>query len=153
VITRYRNKNANLRSPLQRILQHAGDSQWPKLFQNLRSTRETELGEKYPIHVVCAWLGNSPSVAKAHYLQVTEEHFDRAAKRLTENARPELGGTESGTPVAQKAAQQPAAGLCKDSQEMQQPLGAHGVMHSIAVACECLQNDQVPPVGLEPTTL
>jgi hypothetical protein len=35
-------------------------------FQNLRSTRETELAEAYPIHVVIAWLGNSDNVAREH---------------------------------------------------------------------------------------
>lgn len=30
-----------------------------------------------------AWLGNSPDIAKKHYLQLTEEHFQRA-----------VGGTE-----------------------------------------------------------
>jgi hypothetical protein len=55
-------------------------SPWPKLFQNLRSTRETELAEDDPIHVVCAWVGNTQAVATKHYLQVTDEHFDRAAQ-------------------------------------------------------------------------
>ena len=31
-------------------------------------------------HVVCAWIGNSKVVARKHYLQVTEEHFERAAR-------------------------------------------------------------------------
>ena len=79
VITRYRDKNANLRTQLERIIRKAGLEPWPKLFQNLRSTRETELAETYPLHVVCAWIGNSQAVARKHYLQVTDEHFDRAA--------------------------------------------------------------------------
>ena len=49
------------------------------MFQNLRSTRETELVEEFPEHVVCIWLGNSRIVAAKHYLQVTNEHFERAA--------------------------------------------------------------------------
>ena len=53
---------------------------WPKLWQNLRSTRETELAERYPIHVVRAWMGNSQPVAAKHYLQVTDEHFEQAAR-------------------------------------------------------------------------
>ena len=48
---------------------------WPKLFQNLRSARETELTERFPLHVVTAWIGNSELVARRHYLQVTDEHF------------------------------------------------------------------------------
>ncbi len=78
VITRYRDSNANLRTQLERIIRKAGIEPWAKPFQNLRSTRETELAEQYPLHVVVAWLGNSQPVAAKHYLQVTAEHFERA---------------------------------------------------------------------------
>jgi hypothetical protein len=37
------------------------------------------------MHVVCEWIGNSQTVAKKHYLQVTAEHFERA-KEATQNA-------------------------------------------------------------------
>ncbi|MEM6260746.1 MAG: integrase, partial [Planctomycetota bacterium] len=66
---------------LKRILRKAGLEPWPKLFQNLRSSRETELAERFPLHVVTAWLGNSATVAQKHYLQVTEAHIAEAAKR------------------------------------------------------------------------
>src|SRR5690606_29543204 len=36
---------------------------WPRVFQNLRSSRQTELAERYPMHVVCAWMGNTQAVA------------------------------------------------------------------------------------------
>jgi hypothetical protein len=75
VITRYRKKNSNLRTSLERIICKAQLKPWPKLFQNLRSSRETELTEKFPLHVVCAWMGNSQLVAAKHYLQITDEHF------------------------------------------------------------------------------
>jgi integrase len=98
VITRYRDTNANLRTQLERIIKKAGLKSWPKPFQNLRSTRETELAETWPEHVVCAWIGNTVAVARKHYLQVTDEHFEQAA----------LKGTGEGEPrqVAQNAAQQ-----------------------------------------------
>ena len=67
--------NANLRTQLYRFIHRAGVEPWPKLFQNLRVSREAELAGEYPIHVVCAWLGNTTTVANKHYLQVTEEHF------------------------------------------------------------------------------
>jgi integrase len=82
VISRYRDSNSNLRTQLMRFIRKAGLQPWPKLFQNLRSTRETELAEMYPIHVVCKWIGNSQSVAKEHYLQVTDSHFEAALRAL-----------------------------------------------------------------------
>jgi integrase len=77
-ITRYRRSNANLRTSLIRYIRRAGLEPWPKLFNNLRSSCQTELEEHFPSHVVCAWLGNSERVAREHYLQVTEAHFERA---------------------------------------------------------------------------
>ena len=79
VIENYRSDVKNFRTRFEKIIIRAGLQPWPKLFQNLRSTRQTELEDDFPSHVVCAWLGNSEAVAKKHYLQVTEDHFDRAA--------------------------------------------------------------------------
>jgi integrase len=80
VINRYRDGDQNLRTQLQRIIRRAGLEPWPKPFQNLRATRETELAEIFPVHVVCAWIGNTERIAAKHYLQVTEEHFALATR-------------------------------------------------------------------------
>ena len=95
-----------------RIIRKAGIEPWPKLFQNLRSTRETELAEQYPLHVVCAWIGNSQPVAAKHYLQVTEGHFRQAAgtqavgrKKARQSPLPaDLAGAWAGLPEHVKAA-------------------------------------------------
>src|SRR5262245_27816389 len=80
VIARFRGVGVNLRTQLERIIARAGLVPWPKLFHNLRASRQTELAERYPIHVVCAWLGNSTAIANEHYLQVTEAHYNQAAQ-------------------------------------------------------------------------
>lgn len=85
VISRYRDTNINLRTQLLRIIDRAGLAPWPKLFQNLRSTRQTELAEYFPQHVVCAWIGNSKEVAAKHYLQVTDTHFKKATQYPTQS--------------------------------------------------------------------
>ena len=95
VITRYRRPNSNLRTLMMKIIRRAGLKPWPKLFQNLRSTRETELADQFPIQVVCDWIGNTEAIASKHYLQVTEDHFARAV---------EQGALKEG----QKEGQQPA---------------------------------------------
>ena len=93
VVQRYRAPNANLRTQLLRILARASLSAWPRLFHNLRASRETELANEFPIHVVCEWIGNSPDVARRHYLQVTEEHFKKATSNPTSHMHAE-GRTE-----------------------------------------------------------
>ena len=70
--------DANLRKQMTRLIRLAGVPVWPKLFQNIRSTRQTELEERFPRKTVCEWMGNSETVADQHYLQVRDEHFDRA---------------------------------------------------------------------------
>jgi integrase len=72
-------RNCNLRTTMEKIIKRAGMTVWPRPFHNLRSSRQTELSERFPTHVVCAWLGNSPDVAREHYLQVTDAHFEAAA--------------------------------------------------------------------------
>ena len=63
---RYANAGPMYRKTLASIIKQAGLTPWPKLFQNCRSARETELPEQYPMHVVCAWIGNSPKAAERH---------------------------------------------------------------------------------------
>ncbi len=100
VITRYRDPNVNLRTHFERIIRKAGFDPWPKPWQNLRATRETELAENYPAHVVTSWIGNSQAVATKHYLMVTDEHFAQAAGPIAL--------LESKPVEARKAAQIPA---------------------------------------------
>ena len=78
VINRYRGDNQNLRTQFERILRRAGVRAWERLFHNLRGSRETELTEQFPLHVVCGWIGNSALIAARHYLQVTDDHFAKA---------------------------------------------------------------------------
>ena len=83
-ITKYRSKEVNLRTQLGKIIKRAGLKLWPKLFQNCRSTRETELFKMTNgnVKAVCEWIGNSPAVAMQHYAQVTEADMKQAAKLM-----------------------------------------------------------------------
>ena len=87
VISKYRQQNANLRTQFERMIKRAGFDSWPRLFQNLRASRETELANEFPLHVVTAWLGNTERVASKHYLQVTDDHFAQAQRVKTDAAR------------------------------------------------------------------
>jgi hypothetical protein len=68
-------------APLLRFAFAGGVTFGPKLWHNLRSSRQTELTEVFPAHVVSAWLGNSERIAAQHYLQVLESHFEKAARQ------------------------------------------------------------------------
>lgn len=53
-------RNCNLRTQFERIIRKAGLESWPRLFHNLRASRETELAEQFPIQVVAVWLETRP---------------------------------------------------------------------------------------------
>jgi hypothetical protein len=82
-------KATNLRTQFERIIRRAGLTEWPRLWHNLRASRQTELVEEFPAHVVSAWLGNTERIAEKHYLQVLDSHFEKAAQK-TAQSEPEL---------------------------------------------------------------
>jgi integrase len=44
-------------------------------FHTCRKCWETELADRFPLHVVVSWLGNSIRVAQRHYLRVDEAYY------------------------------------------------------------------------------
>jgi integrase len=96
VIPSNRFTQAAWRTRLLKLLRRVGIEPWPKIYHNMRATRQTELEKVYPTYKVCRWLGNSERVANEHYLMVTDDDFRDAATRITD------GTSEK---AAQKAAQ------------------------------------------------
>lgn len=120
-------RNCNLRTTFEKIVKRAGLKPWPRLFHAMRASRETELAKSYPIQVVTAWLGNTPRIALKHYLQTTDEDFERAAR----------GGAESGAVAVQNAVQQPAA---VSGDVRQQSSVSRETVESFAESCVVLPN-------------
>ena len=144
VVTRCRDDGVNLRTQLERIIERAGLKPWPKLYHNLRASRQTELAEQYPIHVVCAWLGNSTAIAAEHYLQVTEDHYAKAAGTPLEGTKERAGerGTESGTVRGGKGL---SAGDSKAGDKQERP-----GFQAVPTVVNPSQINLLPPRGLEP---
>lgn len=88
----------NLHTVFARLIRKAGLSAWERPFQNLRSSRETELMDVFPSHLVTAWLGNSRIIAERHYLQVRDSDFDRAASIPTQTAGAKSGALPEQNP-------------------------------------------------------
>ncbi len=138
--------NANLRTTFQKIVRRAGLEPWPRLFHNLRASRETELVEKYPVQVVTDWLGNTPKVAMRHYLMTTDAHFAAAVQ--------ETNGT--GTGIAKKAAQNAAQYTAAYSgRESQSEMPAHEktpAKQGFATFRDFRRSVKVAGTGFEPAT-
>lgn len=107
-------QTANLRTAFQRIVLRAGYKPWPRLFQNLRTSCETDWATRHPAHAVTKWTGHSLKIAEAHYLITTDNHF-RAVTETPEEAYG--GGAHYGARMAQNPAQRSSASLRNDSQD------------------------------------
>jgi len=135
--------NSNIRTQFEKIIRRAGLKTWPRLFQNLRASRETDLMKSFPIHVVTAWIGNTPKIALAHYLQTLDGDFERAVR----------GGAESGAVVVQNVVRTQAdvkGPERTDTTETVEIVGSRRVLSDSVAYCP---NDQMAKVGLEPTRL
>jgi len=95
----------NLRTTVLKSRKKAGLVAWPDMLKNLRKTRQTELTNHFPQHVVCAWLGNSEKVAEQHYLHVTDGHM--AAGSMVETV--EKKGSNKGSNPSVMAHHAPSA--------------------------------------------
>ena len=136
----------NLRKGLTSIIKKAGLSPWPKLFQNLRASRETELCQNFPLHVASKWIGNTPTVAMGHYLQVIDSDWEKATTTT------EKSNTKSDTLGVEMTHFNTYCGGSQtftNVQELIQILGNSSVLSTII---EEMQNEQMPRVGIEPTT-
>ncbi|WP_197529288.1 tyrosine-type recombinase/integrase [Aeoliella mucimassa] len=124
----------NLGTTFRKIIRRAGTEPWPKPFQNCRSSRQTELEQIYPTYVVCAWLGNTPTIAHKHYLIVTDGHFKMAVE-----AGDKLG---TRTPVSTR----------HDSQKRLQSVHSVRENTSFSEVVGIMENTQVAEEGFEPPT-
>lgn len=80
-----------LTSRFAKILKRVGITKWPKFFQNMRSTRDTELRRKYPEQDVNLWLGHTKEVALNHYMQTTDSLFSEASNEEVSDPEENLG--------------------------------------------------------------
>ncbi|MCA9231209.1 MAG: site-specific integrase [Planctomycetales bacterium] len=120
-----------LRQLLVRAIVRAGVEPWPRPWHNMRATRQTELADRFPGHVVCKWLGNNETTAIKHYLRVRDDHFEKAAQN-----------------PAQSVHEQPRKAAQTDWGESTKPLEKQGD----ALARNRVHKCSVVREGLEPPT-
>jgi len=127
--------NSNLRTQLERTTYNAGLSPWPKLFQNLRASRVTELANVHPAHVATVWLGLSTVLANKHCWQVAEDDFNKAI--------------QGGAQTPQNPAQQAHANGRTESHDESAAHKKAPVLQGFAADCDTMQTGEVGGTGLE----
>ena len=137
-------EDSNLGERLSNTIARAGVEQWPRLWQNMRASRQTELSAIYPATDVCAWMGNTQAVAADHYLSTLDASFARAAK---------CGA--SALQEALHSALHNALPTTTDQErlrltESEQPLDSVGVSRILSAVVATCRSAHVPPRGIEP---
>lgn len=139
VITGCRCTNANLRTRFRKIIARAGLEPWPKLFHNLRASRQTELLDCFPVKAVCEWLGNSQAVALEHYAQVTDDHF-RAAAGVPASDAEAKGEAEAKQFPKQQASAGPSTASQSGGKPRLQTIAAQALLQGDANPCDSKVN-------------
>lgn len=97
-----------------KLVERAGVTSWPRLFQNLRASCQTDLAAHFLPHVVCAWMGNTPEVARSHYLMVTERDFTAAIGWRAAKSAAATAGSDRKTEPENAKNPQKTEGLSQD---------------------------------------
>ena len=135
----------NYRKGLKEIILKAGLLPWPKLFNNLRSTRETELAKTYSLQAATAWIGNTTKIALGHYLQVTDDEWQNAI-----TFRAESGAVSPH--FVHIPVQQGTEPACNSPQGLTEVDDIRDVMRNDASCNEVIQSKEMTSLGLEPRT-
>jgi hypothetical protein len=85
-----RQADTNLRKGLTVMIQRAGVTQWPKLWQNLRASGATDFAKNLPSHVAAAICGHTEQIVQEHYWTITDGDLDTAMDKLSQKLATKL---------------------------------------------------------------
>jgi site-specific recombinase XerD len=146
---RYRTcSEANITNIMRRTIKNAGVTLWPKLWQNLRASRATELvreTEARDIKGVSDWLGHSPAVLLKHYLRANDDAFRRATQPIDNLLTGDLKGDLNPPEPTELEVSKRKSTRRRNQQKT--PI-LRKTSHKRVIA----RGREVLPVGLEPTT-
>ncbi|MFN0134733.1 MAG: tyrosine-type recombinase/integrase [Phycisphaerae bacterium] len=158
VVAKHRLNGLNLRTQFLRLIRRAGVNEWPRLFQNLRSSRVSELLREYDIATVSKWAGHSPSVLAKHYATSIDRDADFARASAKREPTP-ASGTDGARAHhrAQHSAQQHATEPKRtDAPERSKYAAKHGEIDpecaDVHFGSSWCKSRGMGPAGLEPAT-
>ncbi len=114
----------------------------PHVWHSLRASCQTELSARFPLHVVCSWLGSTTTVATQHYLTVRASDFENALSPQPVTPTSRLQN------ALQHTAEIPrTASLTTRGKNEQRP-----AVQAFTSGCDPVHSSLMPPEGLEPST-
>ena len=126
----WRSSAQNVRTPVLKPLQLSGIKDWPRLYHNMRLTRQTELLVHFPTRYVCEWLWNPRAVEMKHFGMATGDSFQRAICCSTS---------------CSISANQQVSGAMTQNEKPSKTIGFEG-------SGELVISSPIGPAGLEPAT-
>ncbi len=139
--------DTNLRKGLTVMIQRAGVTQWPKLWQNLRASGATDFAKNLPSHVAAAICGHTEQIAKEHYWTVSVGDLDIAMDKLS----PKLATKLATIDVSEGLGSSPSVSGGEDTETKKAPIiqGFDEICRLMSSLGICVPVDDI---GLEPTT-
>jgi hypothetical protein len=110
----------------------------------MRASCETDLMQQHPIHVVTAWIGNTPKIALTHYLQTNDSDCTKAIGE---------GAAKSAATALQNTTPSPTITNCHEVSYSTKAHVIEGLRELLIVRDGLRDGVQVAKVGLEPTRL
>jgi hypothetical protein len=102
-------------------------------------TCQVELSARFPLHVVCSWLGNTTTVATQHCFTVRESDFENALSPQPVTSTSRLQNARQHTAEMPRTASQ----TTQDQNEQRLAVQA------FTTGCEPVHSSLMPPEGLE----
>ena len=70
--------NTQWRKSIGDLITKTGQTPWPKRFQNLRASCQTDLEKQFPESVVNYWIGHDKQIGRKHYFRINDGHYAAA---------------------------------------------------------------------------
>ena len=103
--------------------------------------------QEHPLHVVAAWIGNTPKIALGHYLQTLEADFEKAVLGVARS------GAKSGAVEVQNPVRTESDGKPPETTNAAEPRENEGFRRVVSNPVAYCTIEQLAKVGLEPTNL
>jgi integrase len=93
--------HSNTATTAAKFVAAAGFGSWPKFWNSLRASRETDLMDSHGLRLACSWIGNTAAVAMKHYALIRKTDYTdvgkSAANSVAEHPRTAPHSSERGT--------------------------------------------------------
>ncbi len=161
--------NTNMRTTFEKVVRRAGLKQWPRLFQALRASCETDLAAEHPFHVVTAWVGNTPFLTGRRVVADARSSTSSRRGSGTRRRSPWATTCKRSTPTLKRpsveATRNPTRGQRKirrrhrpSASDRERPnrrksSPSREIRRSLSHRIQSCPNVQMAKVGLEPTRI